>query len=276
MNPDRFTGAGTDQAAEAPFDRAAIEYDRLFEENPVTETIRPLVWRSMLNRFKPGSHILELNCGTGTDAIMLAGHGMHVTATDASAEMISQARSKIRQHHVESSVTLKRMNFEDIHSMNGETFDGAFSNFGGLNCARELPPTLAGLSAVMKPGSYFIACVMNRISLWEIISFLARGRWSAAFRRLRSGGVDISLNGSSLHVRYYSPGEFAKLLAPWFLVERIYGLNILSPSPNSRTFVLEHPGSTRRLLEFDNRIRFRFPWHSLGDHFVVESRRKTP
>src|ERR1051326_2830330 len=190
MNPDRFTGAGTDQAAEAPFDRAAIEYDRLFEENPVTETIRPLVWRSMLNRFKPGSHILELNCGTGTDAIMLAGHGMHVTATDASAEMISQARSKIRQHHVESSVTLKRMNFEDIHSMNGETFDGAFSNFGGLNCARELPPTLAGLSAVMKPGSYFIACVMNRISLWEIISFLARGRWSAAFRRLPSGGAD--------------------------------------------------------------------------------------
>ena len=272
--PSNSPGTPHNPTPGAPFDPAAGDYDRLFEENPITKRIRPLVWQSLLNRFRPGTRVLELNCGTGTDAIMLAGQGIRVTAIDASERMIEQAQRKIRQKHLEPSVTLKHMKFEDLDALYGDTFDGAFSNFGGLNCTGELLPTMAKLSTLIRPEGYFIACVMNRVALWEMISFLAKGNWSSTFRRLRRDGAEVFLGGASAPVWYYSPGQFKKLIAPWFLVENTYGLNILSPSPSSRSFALRYPDATGRLLELDGRIRFRFPWYALGDHFVVEARRR--
>ena len=44
--------------------------------------------------FPPGARILEINCGTGNDAVFLARSGMHVTATDISPMMIEETKRK--------------------------------------------------------------------------------------------------------------------------------------------------------------------------------------
>ena len=52
---------------------------------------RGAVWEILLDIFEEGAHILELNCGTGEDALFLARHDMSVVACDASEGMIQAA-----------------------------------------------------------------------------------------------------------------------------------------------------------------------------------------
>ncbi len=257
----------------APFDNIAPGYDAAFEEHPVTQHLRGVVRGTLTERFPSGSHVLELNCGTGTDAIALAERGVRVTATDASPGMIARARAKVDERGLGGLVTCRELEVEMIGMVADEQFDGAFSNFGGLNCTPRLQEVAASLSRLLKPGSVLIACLLNRTCLWEIAAFIARGDPSKALRRLRPGGTDAPVGTAMQHVWYYSPGEIGRLLSPWFEVEESYGLSIFSPVPNAKRFTASHPGLTDRLQRVDGKLRRAYPFRSLGDHFVVVARR---
>jgi ubiquinone/menaquinone biosynthesis C-methylase UbiE len=257
----------------APFDAAAAGYDDEFERQRVTRSLRSVVQGTLLGHFRPGAHVLELNCGTGTDAIALAGRRVRVTCIDSSPEMIAQAAAKAERNGLGRLITFRELDFEQIDSAGFAEFDGAFSNFGGLNCSPRPGIVIGKVARLMKPGSVLVACLLNRTSLWESAAFIARGRFSKAFRRWRPGGIDATVGGMPLHVWYYSPGGVAKMLAPWFEVIQIYGLSIVSPPPGAAAFISSHPGLTDRLLRFDGAIRTMPPFRSLGDHFVVAARR---
>ncbi|MGH2544698.1 MAG: class I SAM-dependent methyltransferase, partial [Ardenticatenaceae bacterium] len=77
-----------------PFDEAAAAYDTDFTHRQLGRWLREMVWERLDATFQPGDHVLELGCGTGEDAVWLARRGIRVTATDASAGMIEQARRK--------------------------------------------------------------------------------------------------------------------------------------------------------------------------------------
>lgn len=52
---------------------------------------------AVLQELRPSDHVLEIGCGTGSTALLIA-HGVeHVTATDVSSQMIKIARSKLHQ-----------------------------------------------------------------------------------------------------------------------------------------------------------------------------------
>jgi ubiquinone/menaquinone biosynthesis C-methylase UbiE len=255
----------------SPFDSAAFAYDQMFEDNPITEHLRQIIWQTLLSRFPNGSHVLELNCGTGTDAIILAEHGVHVTAVDSSLKMIEIARIKAERKQLGNSISLHHLCFEDINDLGAKTFDGAFSNFGGLNCTTHLPYTIEQVANRLTHGSHFIACIINKYCLWETASFLLRGKFSNAFRRLSTNGIDATIGEMAIHTWYYTPKQFRRILFPWFEVVSVYGLSILSPPPNARSFFTKHPKLTDRLLYCDNSIRTLFPFHSIGDHFVIDA-----
>src|SRR5262249_13745568 len=73
-------------ATPAAFDAVAHRYDAEFSDRWLGETLRRQVWRELAPLVKPGSHVLDLGCGTGEDAVWLAGRGARVCATDASTE----------------------------------------------------------------------------------------------------------------------------------------------------------------------------------------------
>ena len=54
------------------FDSLAAKYDDLFTRSVIGRAQRGAVWEALVDRFEPGAHILELNCGTGEDAVYLA------------------------------------------------------------------------------------------------------------------------------------------------------------------------------------------------------------
>jgi ubiquinone/menaquinone biosynthesis C-methylase UbiE len=258
----------------APFDAAAPRYDELFDDSPVTRHLRSVVRGTLLDHFTAGARVLELNCGTGTDAIALAEQGIYVTGIDSSAGMIARAEAKIAASGLGHCARFLKLDFNELGSLGGEPYDGAFSNFAGLNCSPDPGAVAGALAGLLKPGSVFVACFLNRVSLWEISSFLARGRFRLAFRRLRRGGADVPVGESVQHVWYASPREVRALLSPWFEIAGMYGLSICSPPPASARFAASYPRLVQRLLRFDGLVRSVAPFRSLGDHLVVVARRR--
>ncbi|MBI3365556.1 MAG: methyltransferase domain-containing protein, partial [Ignavibacteriae bacterium] len=208
----------------ASFDVLAQTYDQVFEDNPITARIRPIFWRSLLAHFKTGDHVLELNCGTGTDAIMLAENGVQVTAIDSSERMIAGAEEKAREKGVSQLIRFQQRSFEHLVTLGRMKFDGAFSNFGGLNCTSNIDPVLETLSGLLKPHASVVVCMINKFSLWEMVSFLLRGNLRSAFRRMRRQPTTVRLGSSTVEVCYYTPKEFIRILSPYFEIEHVYGL----------------------------------------------------
>ncbi len=258
----------------SPFDEIAGSYDTAFEDNPVTRAIRPIIQESLLKYFRKGDHILELNCGTGTDALFLSHHGIRVTATDQSPAMIECAIGKSRGDTGMGPINFAVMEFDDVHRLAPMKFDGGFSNFGGLNCATDIRRLSEAIALALKHGSPFLACILNRYCIWEIMSFTVRGRLREAFRRLRGGPTFVPLGSGSAAISYYSPRSFAGFLQQSFEAVEWYGVNILSPGPNSSSFIRRFPRLTSMLLRIDAAVRRIPPFTLLGDHFVMVARRK--
>jgi ubiquinone/menaquinone biosynthesis C-methylase UbiE len=62
----------------------------------------------------PGVRVLEIGCGTGTLAALLAERGAIVTAIDASASMLAVAQQRIKALDFDDQVTLKRMDATQV------------------------------------------------------------------------------------------------------------------------------------------------------------------
>ena len=66
------------------FDTIAEQYDDLFTHSLIGRAQRNVVWEVLRHTFIPRERILELNCGTGEDALFLSRMGVSVHACDAS------------------------------------------------------------------------------------------------------------------------------------------------------------------------------------------------
>jgi len=252
------------------FDAAAPVYDGAYEHLPGIQRIRAITRRIYLEHFAPGSRILELNCGTGNDAVFLAERGMRVLATDISPGMIAEAERKAQAlAGVKGSVRTRIIPFDRISELRGETFDGACSNFGGLNCTERLEDVARDLALVIRPGGIFVATVMPPFCLWETASFLARFRWKSALRRLTPGGTLADLHGGHVRTFYFTPGRFRRAFSGSFTHVRTTGLAIFMPPPNfTRLGVLTGiMGGVDDIVAGIPLIR------GIGDHYTVVLRR---
>jgi ubiquinone/menaquinone biosynthesis C-methylase UbiE len=267
---------GVSHAYSSPFDPLAKEYDELYEQFIVTKEIRPIIRRSLLEHLKPNDHVLELNCGTGTDAIALAYEGMRVVATDASEKMLEAASAKIDLAGLQEKIALRKVDFNKFSqaTFNNARFDGVFSNFDGLNCAPNISIVFDNIAGSLKPGGTLVICILNKFCLWETGSFLLRGRINDAIRRFRNGSLDASLGETRIPVWYYTPSQIISLLQPKYKIVDLYGVNIFSPTLNSMKFAAHWPVLTKKLLSLDSYIcRFR-PFSGMGDHIVVTAERR--
>src|SRR5437879_132545 len=76
-------------------------FDDLYSSNTIINYKRECVRNHVLKYLKPGSSILELNSGTGADAIFFAGKGHKVHATDISTGMQQQLMQKVQKHQLD-------------------------------------------------------------------------------------------------------------------------------------------------------------------------------
>ncbi len=250
----------------SPFDALAADYDRQFTEGFLGGLLRRAVWRRLDAAFAPGMRVLELACGTGEDAVHLAARGVQVLATDASAAMVEAARRKVVRAGVAGLIEARRLPFERLAELPAAAFDGAFANFGGVNCAADLSALARDLARAVKPGAPVLLCVMGPLVPWEWLWFGLHGDLRAACRRLRRGGV----HWRGLHVVYPSPGRLERLFRPAFRVTRRAAVGALVPLPAAETWARRHPGLVARLEARERRWETAWPLPWLADHYLLE------
>src|SRR6185295_8430939 len=229
---------------------------------------RQAVWRRLDARFAPGDRVLELACGTGEDAVHLAMRGVRVLATDASPAMVETARSKAASAGVQEIVEARSLAIQDLGTL-CETFDGAFSSFGGLNCVGDLAAVAHGLAAHLRPGAPVLLCVMGPLVPWEWLGFLARGRPGDAFRRLRRGGAAWR----GLTVRYPSIRRLRRTFAPAFRLVRVSAVGALLPPTEFEGWTRRHPRLLTSLARLERRLETVPPLPWLADHYLAELER---
>jgi SAM-dependent methyltransferase len=252
-----------DAPASSPFDAMAVDYDDAFTDSLVGRTMRDAVWRRLDVVFAAGDRVLELNCGTGVDAAHLAQRGVEVLATDASPTMVEAARRRGVDAHV--------CRAEEIDSFVADRapFDGALSDFGGLNCVDDVGAVGRGLARALRPGATAVLCVMGPVVPWEMAWYLARLQPRRAFRRLAP-----STQWRGTTIRYPSARATGRALAPWFEVRRCWALGALVPPSYAEPLAARAP----RVLSLADRVERRIEcWPgvaALADHYVLEVERR--
>ena len=78
----RIIHSGNEQAAERAFSKQSAIFDELYSSNLIIQYKRQRVRDHVQQFIRSGSNMLELNAGTGEDAIWLAERGHHVHATE--------------------------------------------------------------------------------------------------------------------------------------------------------------------------------------------------
>jgi SAM-dependent methyltransferase len=258
-------------AVSSPFEALAASYDETFTRSLIGTRMRRAVWRRLDAAFPPGVRVLELGCGTGEDAVHLAARGVAVLATDAAVAMVAAARAKAGREGVADRVTTRTLDAGRLGEADLDgPFDGAFSNFGALNCVEDLAAVATGLSRLVRPGGRVLLCLLGRYVPWEWGWFLARGDRGSAFRRLAPGGVVWR----GLRVSYPPLRELRRLFAPGFRFAGATAIGALVPPSYVEDWAARHPRLLAALDAIERRVESLPPFPSLADHVLLELERR--
>jgi ubiquinone/menaquinone biosynthesis C-methylase UbiE len=259
----------------APFDAVAIRYDETFTASKIGQAQRRSVWSELAKAFGPGDRILEIGCGTGVDACFLAERGVRVLACDSSSEMIAVAARRIQENGHQKLIQPLLLRAEDIASLPaGELFDGAFSNFGALNCVADLRQMASDLARRLSPGSLALLCWMGSCCLWEMIWYLAQGNREKAFRRWKRNGTTARIaEGVFVHVNYPGVRLLARTFAPEFRLTSFKGIGVAVPPSYLEPWTRRHPRWFQLFERADSCIARGPGIRALADHVLVRFER---
>jgi len=107
-----------------------------------------------------GAHILDVGCGRGRHARILARRGYAVTGLDLSAESIAEARRQARQSGLD--VTFEVGDMRDPYcSACADGVVNLFTSFGYFDDDAENLEALRAMSTALQPGGWFFQDFLN-------------------------------------------------------------------------------------------------------------------
>ena len=263
-------------ANQAYWDLTAENYDRIFPDSLIGRVQRDAVWRELDKVFQPGMRVLELNCGTGIDAVHLAGRDVRVVACDLSSKMIDAARQRLSTTGLDDFVDFRVLDTAKLESLVvNETFDGAFSNFSGLNCVRDLSQVAGSLARLLRPGAQTLLCMVGRFSPWEMAWHLAHGKPTLALHRFRRRPTTPTSTSApdAVLVHYPSARDMRRIFAPEFRLRAWRGIGVAVPPSCLETLAQRVPWAVGGLATIDRYIS-RVPiFRDIGDCVLMRVER---
>ena len=250
------------------FSRKASLYDAFGADHPNLMHMRQKVRRHALLFLRPGTRILELNAGTGVDAVFFAELGYRVHATDISPGMMAEIHQKIAGLGLKDRLTAQRCSFEALDLVEGGPYDYVFSNMGGMNCSSDLNQVAQGVNKVLLPGGRVTWVVMPPICLWELTQAL-HGDFRTATRRLRRGGILANVEGVQFLTRYFTPKQVCNAFGKGFRKLRLEGLSVITPPADHKAFPVHHPRLYHILRILDDWVAGRYPFNRWGDFYIL-------
>jgi ubiquinone/menaquinone biosynthesis C-methylase UbiE len=268
--PDKLGHRADELAAARAFDRQSLHFDRLYGNNTIVRYKRERVRRCLLALLNEGSRILELNAGTGEDAIFLANAGHEIHGTDISQGMLDVLARKAREAGLSGRISHESCSFTQLEKLTHRgPYDLVFSNFAGLNCTGELDKVLENITPLVKPGGSVCLVLLPGFCLWEFL-LLFRGKFRTACRRLFSRrGVRAHIEGEYFTCWYYNPSYIRRCLRNSFETTGLEGLCTLVPPSYLEHFAEKYPVLYRLLKKKEERLKNRWPWRCIGDYYII-------
>lgn len=257
------------------FDKAALNYDLQFTYSVIGMKLRHRVWQYLdgVMRDAEQLNILELNCGTGEDAIHFAKQGHRIRALDVSGEMIAEAEKKMNALGIPLNIQFDQLDMKNLDQLEASgSIDLVFSNFGGLNCLHhaDMKAISGSIAQTLRGGGRFIAVVMGKFCLWETGYFLAKAKWANLFRRNTNEKVVVFVDGSPVDTWYYSPDDFTRANKQHFRKIHIKPLGLFLPPPYLENFFGRHPQALRMLERLED-IFCGIPIAAyFSDHYIID------
>ncbi len=250
------------------FSLTAEKYDAFAEDHPHLSRLRGKVYQHLARMVPSGAKILELNAGTGTDAVYLAQHGYAVHATDIAPGMLARLKDKIERMDSGERLTFQECSFTNLGAVEGAPYDAVFSDLGGLNCIPDLSPVIQSLPKVLRPGGVVTWVLMPPVCLWEL-GLAFTGQFGLAFRRLARHGTRAHLEGRYFTVYYFTPRKVMSWFGQQYQVLALEGLSVITPTAESKNLARQHPRLYNLLSWFDDRLSTRPPWLGWGDFYIL-------
>lgn len=252
------------------FSRKASVYDAFGEDHANLARMRQRVYEQVCRWTVPNGRILELNAGTGLDAMALVQCGFWVHATDIAPGMVAEIERKRVALGLDGRLTVQHCSFTELEQIEGDSFDAVFSNFGGLNCVADLTAVTRHLPNLLKPGGTVTWVIMPPICPWELA--LLPKDWRVATRRLRRGGVAANVEGVRFQTYYFTPGQVQKALGAAFETVALSGLSVVTPTADNDRFAKKYPRLFGWLVRLDERLSHLPLFNWIGDFFILSAK----
>ena len=189
--------------------------------------------------------------------------------------MALDARRRLSSTAVRELVDFRVLAIEDIGVLRDESpFDGAFSNFSGLNCVDDLPAAARSLARLLKHGARVLLCMSGRFVPMEIAWYLAHGSPRKAMRRIARSGARHPTDDPRVHVHYPSVRVIARAFAPEFRLLGWKGIGVAMPPAYFESWAQSFPDVFDWLVRADGWLG-RFPLlRGMARHVLLQFERE--
>jgi 2-polyprenyl-3-methyl-5-hydroxy-6-metoxy-1,4-benzoquinol methylase len=210
------------------YDAIAAAYD---EQVRGDDWMRRALHAHYARVFRPGQYVLDVGCGTGIDALFLAGLGVNVLGIDASAEMIDRARTRFSHAGLGGLVAAQVLEIESLGQLHAEgPFDGIISAFASLSSLPDLASFARDAAGLVRAGGRLILHLLNRFSSWEWLGYVAHRDWRSARAVGHQTKRDFVIGGQAVtHLLYFADQAYARFFRPDFVLRDAYSLGALRP-----------------------------------------------
>lgn len=250
-------------------------FDKYEEQNDILKWMRSVTRRHVMKHLRKEDRILELNAGTGLDAVYFVENGYKIDAIDISEGMIEKLKQKIDAFNLQDKISCEILSFTELNKLYGQSYNYIFSNFGGLNCVDDLSKVTKHFRKLLNPDGRVTLVIMPPICPWEI-ALILKGNLRTAFRRLYKNGIDANIEGVKFQTFYHSYSDIKKAMGKDFRLIELQGLASISPPPYMENFPKRHRKLHRSLCSIDERISNYFPFNKWADHIIATFQLRNP
>ncbi len=256
------------------FSKIAIQYEELDRTSSLINWMRNRVRTHLLKHLNPNSRLLEINCGSGIDAVFLAKKGYRVHATDIAEGMVMYVKSKIILENLNSFLSCETLPFNQLNQIKNNSYNQLFSNFGGLNCSNlnELEAIFDSFKYLLLPNGRITLVIMPKICIWEMLSFFKGNK--KAFRRFKKEGVLANIEGLKVRTYYHSKKQIKQLLSKDYEEFKIENICFFGPTGNRIHYPKKNPLLFKTWGVLDN-LTNRIPFlQGFGDYYIISAKLK--